>query len=229
MQDQNGIFHAENFGDVYDLHNYAGGLSGWVLRTSHKLVEKPLGPRVHLPRVVEVGAGTGIHFNYIRHTFSEYVMTDSSNEMLDAARRRHKGRKIPGLKFEIQNAAKLTWADETADRLIAAHVLEHVPSPHLLLDEWWRVIKPGGVLSLVLPCDPGVLWRVGRSMGPRSRATKNGYAYDYVMALEHINAITNLRAIIAYKFGEHRKKSVWWPIGIGITDLNLIYCVNIWK
>ncbi len=54
-------------------------------------------------------------------------------------------------------------------------------------------------------------------------------SYDYVMALEHINSITNLRAIIEHKFKGLKQKQKWWPLGLGLSDLNLIYCINVQK
>ena len=49
--------------------------------------------------------------------------------------------------------------------MIAAYVLEHLPMPHDVLRDWFRVVKPGGVQSMGLPCNqawPGG-W-VGRSV-----------------------------------------------------------------
>jgi SAM-dependent methyltransferase len=40
---------------------------------------------------------------------------------------------------------------ETQDFLIASHVLEHSPNPIKALETWWRVLRPGGVLFLVVP------------------------------------------------------------------------------
>jgi SAM-dependent methyltransferase len=44
-----------------------------------------------------------------------------------------------------------TIADGTQDFLIASHVLEHVQNPIQTLTHWLRVLKPGGILFLVLP------------------------------------------------------------------------------
>jgi SAM-dependent methyltransferase len=37
------------------------------------------------------------------------------------------------------------------DFVLSSHVLEHVANPLLALSEWIRVIKPGGILALVVP------------------------------------------------------------------------------
>ncbi|MEO8113931.1 MAG: class I SAM-dependent methyltransferase [Phenylobacterium sp.] len=229
-QQAESYYHGEGVGEFYNAHNYGSGLSGWVLRNSHAVLESEFSKDVEFPRVAEVGAGTGVHFGYVRHRFQDYVMTDASAVMLEQAQARSYA-VPPGsqLRFELQDATKLTWEDAAFDRLIAAHSLEHIPAPQLVLAEWWRVLKPGGVLSLLLPCDPGVMWRLGRSFGPRQKAEKAGLAYDYSMALEHINAINGLRAIIRYKYADQKKRETWWPFPFASIDLNLIYCVNIRK
>jgi predicted SAM-dependent methyltransferase len=48
----------------------------------------------------------------------------------------------------------LTFADNSADRITSVHVLEHffVWEAVDLLKEWRRVLRPGGLLALELPC-----------------------------------------------------------------------------
>jgi ubiquinone/menaquinone biosynthesis C-methylase UbiE len=210
----------------YEQENYGPGLAGRVLRRSHSLVERPFGAHEKFGRVIEVGAGSGVHVEYVRHEYDDYVMTDGYDAMLDqmqvaANRARYPDRVI----VAKEDAAAISYADSSFDRLIATHVLEHMPRPHEVVMEWARIIKPGGVMSLVLPCDPGLLWRAGRLFGPRSRAHKRGLPYDYVMALEHINSITNLVAILRHLFQD--REETWWPTGIPFSDLNLIYAANI--
>ena len=53
----------------------------------------------------------------------------------------------------------------------------------------------------------------------------NGLEYDYVMAREHVNPITNLVTLIHYYFEDYRE--TWWPARIPFSDINLIYAVNI--
>ena len=172
--------------------------------------------------MVEVGAGQGTHLNFVKHSFDEYVMSDTSSEMYKAASKDHR----PGVRFEEQNARQLTYANDSADRLIATHVLEHISDPHLVLKEWVRVVRPGGLLSLILPCDPGLAWRLGRYLGPRQRGISAGLPYDYYMAREHVNSIFNLLNLIRYHFAV--RKEYFWPLQfIKAPDINLIYAVNI--
>ncbi|PBC23462.1 MULTISPECIES: class I SAM-dependent methyltransferase [unclassified Mesorhizobium] len=206
----------------YEDANYGSGLAGYVMRRSHELVEKPFDSNVTFERVIEVGAGSGFHLHSVRHRFNEYVLTDFSADMLQNVGSASRQGNVTVL---AQDATALSFADASFDRLIAAHVLEHLYRPQEVLREWVRVLRPGATLSLVLPCDPGMMWRLGRNFGPRQKARQNGLAYDYVMAREHVNAISNLVAFIRYYFD--RREEYWWPARVPSIDLNLIYAVNI--
>lgn len=41
--------------------------------------------------------------------------------------------------------------DESYDFVLSCHSLEHVANPLLALREWMRVLKPGGLINLILP------------------------------------------------------------------------------
>jgi ubiquinone/menaquinone biosynthesis C-methylase UbiE len=211
-----------DYAEKYEGANYGAGLAGYVMRRSHELVEAPFGKDVFFDKVLEVGAGSGVHLRSVRHRFGEYMLTDFSTDMLSNVVASSQPGKVSVV---AQDATALSFPDASFDRLIATHVLEHLYRPHEVLREWVRVLKPGGTLSLVLPCDPGMMWRFGRYFGPRQRAKQNGLAYDYVMAREHVNAITNLVAFIRYYFD--KREEYWWPSRAHFTDINLIYAVNI--
>ena len=66
----------------YETANYSAGLTGYVMRKGHMLLEQDFGPEVHFHSVVEVGAGPGIHLDFVRHTFSHYLLTDASKSMI---------------------------------------------------------------------------------------------------------------------------------------------------
>ena len=214
--------YEHGFAEQYDSAN-TRGLTGWVMRAGHRLLEESFGPQQKFDRVIEVGVGTGAHFEFVRHAYDEYLMTDSNQAMLDVAQSRYPA--STNVRHQLQNAAQLDLPDHSFDRLIASHVLEHLTNPHIVLREWCRVLKTGGMLSLILPCDPGLLWRFGRTLGPRRQATRRGFAYDYVMARDHVNSITNLLALVRYYWDDRRE--VWWPSRVPFSDANLIYVANV--
>ena len=212
------------FHECYDESNYAGTLQSFVMGSSHRLLENTCRFNMCFPRVLEVGAGTGEHIKYVRHGFEEYILSDLDQETLRVAEKKLSGVHDGKLKYESQKAESLTYADNSFDRLIAIHVLEHIHQPHIVLREWYRVLKSGGVLSILIPTDPGLAWRLGRNMGPRRNALAKGIEYDYVMAREHVNSCNNLIALLRHYFPESNEH--WWPLLVPSIDLNLFFAFH---
>ena len=48
-------------------------------------------------------------------------------------------------------ACKLPFYDNALDYIATSHVLEHLPNPALALREWHRVLRPGGLIYMVVP------------------------------------------------------------------------------
>ena len=210
----------------YDKNNTEQTLAGSFLQKSHQLLEKTLPRAGTYNRVLEVGAGSGHHFPCVKHDFRQYVMTDGNDAMLKIASEKFSRELSAGiLTVEKQDATALSYPDNSFDRLIATHVLEHLPNPVEVLREWDRVVRPGGIISIVLPCDPGMLWRLGRHLGPRRNARKLGIAYDYLQAAEHINSIFNLVVFIRHHF--EVVSEFWYPARIPVPDLNLFFICHI--
>jgi phosphatidylethanolamine/phosphatidyl-N-methylethanolamine N-methyltransferase len=220
-EDKAWIEWRERFSEVYDKANYSGSLQSLVMRASHNLVENTFDAQTHFSRVIEVGAGTGEHLPFVRHGFDEYTLSDLDPKPLEIAQSKLAATSSGKLTFEVQTGSALSYPDNTFDRLVGIHVLEHIYQPHVALKEWRRVLKHKGVMSILIPTDPGIAWRFGRTLGPRRNAIAQGIAYDYVMAREHVNSCSNLIAILRHYFPG--AKEAWWPFPIPSIDLNLFF------
>lgn len=205
----------------YDTSNYGKTASASVLKKTHTLIEADSRLNAFYQTVLEIGAGTMAHFPTIKHDFDKYIASDANEDVVEWLKAQKWDSRVH---VEKISGGELPFMDNSVDRIIATHVLEHVAEPVEALSEWVRVLKPGGVLSLILPCDPGILWRVGRAFGPRKQGIEAGLPYDYYMAIEHRNPIHNLRHIIDFHFPDKAEK--WWPLRLPLPDVNLIYGVN---
>jgi SAM-dependent methyltransferase len=58
-------------------------------------------------------------------------------------------------------ATALPFHDHSLDYVASSHVLEHVANPVAALAEWYRVLRPGGIIYLVVP-DRRHTWEHGR-------------------------------------------------------------------
>lgn len=217
--------YVRRWAEIYERNNYDEGLVGYFLTKSHQWSERHFGPGTHFGRVLEVGAGTGMHIRFVRHTYDAYLITDLNPPFLGKIAATEEKGLHGNITVGREDATSLSYPDASFDRVIAAHVLEHLYRPHEVLREWVRVLKPGGVLSLILPCDPGVAWRLGRYVSARSRFIKAGIDYDYWMAREHVNPLNNLVSFIRFYFADIQEE--WQPFRIPSMDLNLFYIAHV--
>lgn len=204
----------------YGQLNYGKSGTGWLMGAGHRILEDLVEPGTKFSFVLEVGVGTGEHLHYVKHDFDTYCMLDRSASMLDLAKQACSGDRR-NLEFKTGEVEKLPFSDNSIDRLVATHILEHVYRPHEVIREWNRVLKPGGTLSILIPTDPGVAWRLGRALGSRRAVERMNLPYDYFMALEHVNPINNLVALLEFYFPAAQTR--WWPLRIASMDLNLFY------
>src|ERR1700749_63739 len=100
-------------------------------------------------RVLEVGVGTGISLPlYAPHL--RIVGTDISEAMLDKAKARVTEQKLSNVEgLAVMDAEKLEFADDSFDVVMAQYVVPAVPNPEAALDEFARVLRPGGELIIL--------------------------------------------------------------------------------
>jgi len=110
-------------------------------------------------RVLEVGVGTGISLPYYSPG-SRVFGIDLSEEMLSKARERVSARNLAQVEgLAVMDAEKLLFPDASFDVVTAQCVVNTVTHPEVALDEFARVLKPGGEIIL--------LNRVGAESGTR--------------------------------------------------------------
>ena len=99
--------------------------------------------------ILDVGVGTGLELPMIDRA-TRITGVDLSRPMLERAKtrvRNHGLANVDGLL--VMDAMHLAFAEATFDAVVAPYVLTVVPDPSASLDEWARVLKPGGEIVLV--------------------------------------------------------------------------------
>jgi len=118
-------------------------------------------------RILEVGVGTGISLpDYAR--VNRIVGVDISAAVLDKARERVVELGLDHVEaLEVMDAERLAFPDGSFDVVVAQYVVTAVPNPEAALDEFIRVLRPGGEIV--------ILSRVGAEAGLR-RAVEHWFA-----------------------------------------------------
>src|ERR1700742_1661667 len=136
-------------------------------------------------RVLEVGVGTGISLPL----YSPHVRifgTDISEEMLKKAKRRVAEGNLKNVEgLAVMDAEKLEFPENSFDVVMAQYVVTAVPHPEVALDEFARVLRPGGELIILtrVSADAGIrrfieqrLQPVVRQLGWRTEFAWSRYA-----------------------------------------------------
>jgi SAM-dependent methyltransferase len=97
--------------------------------------------------VLEAGCGEGYGCDVLAATARAVVGVDYDGPALARARHRHGG----SAAFTRANLVALPLADGCVDVAVSLQVLEHIWTPHELLGEIVRTLRPGGLLVLTTP------------------------------------------------------------------------------
>lgn len=99
--------------------------------------------------ILEVGVGTGISLPGYSPR-NHIVGIDLSEQMLRKAQRRVAELSLTNVvRLDVMDAEHLTFEDASFDVVVAHYVVSTVPNPEAALDEFARVVKPGGEIILV--------------------------------------------------------------------------------
>ena len=100
-------------------------------------------------RILEVGVGTGISLPDYART-NTIVGIDISAPMLRKAAERVAEHRLHNVEaLAVMDAKHLAFPDGAFDVIVAQYVITAVPDPEATLDEFARVLKPGGEIVLV--------------------------------------------------------------------------------
>ena len=131
---------------------------------------------------------------------------------------------------EMQDVTKLSYEDNFFDRVVITCVLVHLDDPVQALNEIRRVLKPGGYVSLYLPCEPGFLLRIVRKFSTRAKAKRLGIQeISFLHFLEHKNYFIAIDFFVRHIFSDSWIISRYYPFPFLSWNLNLFKLYTIKK
>jgi ubiquinone/menaquinone biosynthesis C-methylase UbiE len=101
-------------------------------------------------RVLEIGAGTGIHAKWLTRKLDlHFTGIDVSRGMIDQAFERLGD--VKRIEFIVCNAEYLPFKDNSFDAVYCSGSLHHTSNPEMTVEEMTRVVKPDRRLVLMEP------------------------------------------------------------------------------
>jgi ubiquinone/menaquinone biosynthesis C-methylase UbiE len=143
-------------------------------------------------RVLDVGCGTGsLSATLAKVTkTSEIVGIDRSTGFIEYARTQTTD---PRVTFELGDALKLAYPNDSFDRCMALLVLDHIPDASQGVTEMFRVTKPAGVVATTMWDRSrdnelyGCFWDAAEAIDPTAKRSSDRRAsYGSAAALSHL-------------------------------------------
>jgi SAM-dependent methyltransferase len=139
---QHGRFLADHgAGEIWNWESPAGRLR-WARRV--KMLSSHLKPGM---TVLELGCGAGYFTQELARSGADIVAIDVSPELLEIARANCSA---PNVRYQIQNAHALGYAEAVFDSVVGSSVLHHLEIEEALR-EIYRVLKPMGTIYFTEP------------------------------------------------------------------------------
>ena len=212
---------------MYSDYQYKG-IIGQLMKYDHAQLEEDL-PNQKYNKILEIGPGPHPHLQYIKHDFDKYYILEKEEKIIKHYKK-FKNKKIIVKNYKTN---KIPFNNKFFDRIIMSHTLEHINYPEKFIFEVMSKLKKGGVLSIALPTDPGLMWRAGRLFSKiffiKDKRKISGDEYEYINAKDHVNTIFALYHIINFNYKKNKKVEKFLPFRIKFFDLNLFYNVHIIK
>ncbi len=185
---------------------------GAVSRFNHEYAAKSAAPG---QRTLEIGAGTGEHLVH-EPACSDYYALELREELAETLRQR-----FPAARTIIGDCQqRIDVKDYFFDRVLAIHVLEHLPDLPSALDEVVRVLKPGGIFSVLIPCEGGFGYKIGREFtSKRMFEARYHTDYEWMITYDHINKANEILELLNARF--EKRDQTFFPLRIPSVDLNL--------
>jgi phosphatidylethanolamine/phosphatidyl-N-methylethanolamine N-methyltransferase len=197
------------------------GITGWYIKKTHRLLEKGFS-NLNAPKILEVGGNIGEHIEFVDSTFESYTLTDYRDTEFKSQNDK--------IQFQVANVQSLPFKNDTFSRSISTCLLHHVDDPKKALEEMRRVTAQHGLISILVPCDPGLAYRFAKRIGPsrkwRAAGITNPNYYHYA---QHRNHFPGIESTIQEVFRLDNIQRHFWPFGFKSWNINLftVYQIRI--
>jgi ubiquinone/menaquinone biosynthesis C-methylase UbiE len=119
----------------------------------------------------------------------------------------------------------MPYEDNHFDRIIAIHILEHLPNLPAAIKEIYRICnKDSGQFAVVIPCEGGLAYSFARKISAQ-RIFERRYkqSYDWFISREHINVPAEIIQELSPYFTIENQS--FFPLRVPVINMNL--CIGL--
>ena len=190
--------HYDTIADTYDHHYDHPRGRNYHTHVSNSLMSglPPVG------NLLDIGCGTGLFVEKYIKNGGQATGLDISRKMIEQARKRCKA-----TEFTLGTGEKLPFRDHAFDAVASLLVFSYVRDPAGMLAEAYRVLRPGGAISICT---------LGKKLITRG-----------IPAIYQISEKMNVRHVVMKDFGEHyydenEMRELFSQAGF--TEINVKWC-----
>lgn len=190
--------HYDSIADIYDHHydHYRG-------RSYHTHISRQLmRPLPRGGRLLDIGCGTGLFVEKFVKNGGTAIGLDISGKMISRAYHR-----CPTSEFILGTGEKIPFRDNSFEAVASLLAFSYVKDPHAMLTESYRVLKPGGVISICT---------LGKKLLTRG-----------IPALYQLGEMMKVKHLVMKDFGEHyydKNEMISLFTEGGFSDINVSWC-----
>lgn len=142
--------------------------------------------------VLDFGCGTGLVTLCIQPMVRSITGADTSDGMLDILRGKVVGQGLTNVKTVLLEPGRESFPAESFDLVVSSMTMHHVEDVGTLLHDFYRVLRPGGVLALAdLDAEDGSFHGHGLA------AVHSGFDRDWIHAMLKEAGFLKTRAVTA--------------------------------
>jgi SAM-dependent methyltransferase len=176
-------------------------------------------------KILDVGSGTGPAKRFIDHAgvAAHWTGIEIHPHRIELCKQLGYDRVIDDHDLE---RGPLPMDPGSFDVVIASHVLEHLENARGALEDWMRVLRPGGLLIIGVPMHLPLVARLARARF-RRRGRKRVRAHCHFFSMRSLMELLKpypVSAIRGFRLISARK---WWPL----EDYRWFYLLNrrVWR
>jgi phosphatidylethanolamine/phosphatidyl-N-methylethanolamine N-methyltransferase len=200
---------------------YRHATESWIVKKNHSYSHRMLerGVNGNFEHVLELGAGSGEHFQFVRHDFQSYLLSDLRAETSFTTEDQR-------VRFESFDAEVIPYDEDCFQRVVTTCLLHHVKDVRGTLEEMRRVATHGGLISVNIAADPGLLYRFIWSATSGRRLRNQGLKFPKsVHYQEHRGHFIGIREIALEVFKNDSISFKYYPFTFIPTHQANIFAV----